>query len=129
MSATEPTTLPTTNQTFVILRGLAGALVGAIAGYVLFRLLLRSGLYGIMVPGALLGFGAALAARGKSQVLGIICAVAAIGLAIWAEWSVMPFIKDNSFGFFLAHLHELPPMHLIMMALGVAAAYWFGQGR
>jgi hypothetical protein len=76
-----------------------------------------------------LGIGAGLAARGKSPLLGIICGVAAIPLAIGSEWAWMPFAKDNSLTFFLSNLHQLPPLHLLMMALGAAAAWWFGQGR
>ena len=129
MTAPDTSTPPTPNQTLVLLRGLGGAVLGAIAGYVVFRVLLRSNLYGIMIPGALLGLGASLAARGRHSILGIVCGIAAIPLAIWSEWSVMPFIPDKSFTFFLSHVHELPPLHLIMMALGAAAAYWFGQGR
>ena len=117
------------SQTLVLLRGIGGAIVGGIAGYLLFALLLRNGFYSSMIPGALLGIGAGLAARGRSPALGIFCAIAAIPLAVVGEWSVMPFIKDKSLAFFLTHVHELPPLHLLMMALGSAAAWWFGQGR
>jgi hypothetical protein len=120
---------PAPNQTLVLLRGLAGAAAGGIAGYFLFVLLLKNGLYSSIIPGALLGIGAGWAARGRSTILGILCAVATAPLTIVGEWSVMPFIKDKSLAFFVTHLHELPPLHLLMMALGVAAAWWFGQGR
>ena len=114
---------------FVLLRGLAGAAVGGLVGFFVFRWLAQQGLYGIMIPGALLGLGAGLAARGKSIPLGIICALAALALTIYAEWEIFPFRKDNSLGFFVAHLHELPPIKLVMMAVGAMFAYWFGVGR
>ena len=38
-------------------------------------------------------------------------------------------LKDESLVFFLANLHQLKPIKLLIMALGVAGAYWFGQGR
>jgi hypothetical protein len=117
------------NQTLILLRGIGGAIAGGVAGYFLFVLLLRNGLYSSMIPGALMGLGAGLAARGRSPVLGILCAVVAIPLAIVGEWSVMPFRDDKSLAFFVTHVHELPPLHLVMMALGAAAAWWFGQGR
>ena len=120
---------PGPNQVLILLRGIAGAIAGSIAGYFLFWFLLKNGLYSSMIPGALLGIGAGLAARGRSQVLGIICGVAAIPLAIWSEWHLMPFANDNSLKFFLANLHQLPILHLLMMALGAAAAWWFGKGR
>lgn len=120
---------PAPNQTHILLRGLAGAVAGGIAGYFVFVLLLKNGLYSSLIPGALLGLGAGWAARGRSAVLGIVCAVATAPLTVIGEWSVMPFIKDKSLAFFVSHLHELPPLHLLMMALGIAAAWWFGQGR
>jgi len=116
------------NQVFVFLRGLGGAAVGAILGYFLFRLLYRSGLYGIMLPGVLLGTGAGLAARSRSQALGIACALLAVAATLFTEWHVR-FSQHNTFPYFLAHLHTLGAVPLIMMALGVAGAWWFGQGR
>ena len=113
----------------VLVRGLAGAVVGGIAGYFAFYALYKSGLYGIMIPGVILGLAAGLAARGKSIPLGIICALAAIPLAIYSEWTIGPFRKDPSLTFFIANIHHLPTVKLVMMAIGAACAYWFGQGR
>lgn len=120
---------PASNQTLVLLRGLGGAIVGGAVGYFVFVLLLRNGLYSSMLPGVLLGLGAGLAARGRSPILAILCGIASIPLAVIGEWSVMPFRDDKSLAFFVTHVHELPPLHLVMMALGAAAAWWFGQGR
>jgi hypothetical protein len=117
------------NHALVLLRGIIGAAIGGVVGYFVFRWLARAGLYGIMAPGLLLGLGAGLAARGQSQGLGILCGLAAAIVTVFAEWSVFPFIKDNSLRFFVAHVHELPPIKLAMMGLGALAAYWFGQGR
>jgi hypothetical protein len=113
----------------VIARGLAGGIAGGIAGYFLFRWLYFNGFYGIMVVGAALGLGAGWAARGKSVPLGIICAVAAIALSIYCEWSIGRFKQDPSLLFFITHLHHLPVIKLLMMGLGVVFAYWFGRGR
>ena len=55
----------------VLLREFAGAVVGGAVGIVAFQMLARAGFYGIMLPGAFLGLGAGLAARGKSLPLGI----------------------------------------------------------
>ena len=96
---------------------------------IVFRWLARRGLYGMMIPGALLGLGAGLAARGRSLSLGVLCAVGAMALAFVAEWMMFPFVKDKSLPFFLAHLHELPASTLIMIGLGAVFAFWFGQGR
>jgi hypothetical protein len=117
------------NHAFILIRGIIGAAVGAFVGYFVFRWLVQARLYGIMVPGLLLGLGAGLAARGPSQGLGILCGLAAVVVTVFDEWSVFPFVKDRSFGFFVAHVHELPPIKLALMGLGAVAAYWFGQGR
>ncbi len=116
-------------STLVLLRGCIGAIIGAAIGYLLFRWLLKQGLYGIVLPGALLGLGAGLAARARSLALGTACAIAAVVVTIVAEWVAMPFAKDTSFTFFVTHLHALPPAKLLMMACGVALAFWMGQGR
>jgi hypothetical protein len=113
----------------VLMRGFAGAVVGGAVGFIAFQFLARQGLYGIMLPGALLGLGAGLAARGKSLPLGIACACAALALAVVAEWTMFPFVKDKSLTFFLAHVYELPPTKLVMIGIGTLFAFWFGMGR
>jgi hypothetical protein len=113
----------------VLVRGCLGAIVGAAVGYLLFRWLLKHGLYGIVLPGAFLGLGTALAARSQSLPLGIAAAMAAVIVTIVSEWLAMPFAKDTSFTFFLTHLHALSPAKLLMMTCGVALAFWLGQGR
>jgi hypothetical protein len=119
----------TAPRALIVLRGIVGAAVGGAVGFVVFQWLARRGLYGMMIPGAFVGFGAGLAARGRSLPLGILCAVAAIGLALAAEWATFPFVKDKSLSFFLTHLHELRASTLIMIGLGAVFAFWFGQGR
>jgi len=120
------------NSALLLVRGIIGGAVGGAVGYFLFRWLLTQGFYALVLPGALLGLGAGLAARGRSQVLAIVCAIAALGLAIFAEWSHAPFKKPNdSLLYFVTHLHQLDGavVKYIMMGLGTACAYWFGQGR
>jgi hypothetical protein len=114
---------------WVVLRGIAGGIVGGLLGFFIVRWLAGQGMYGMMIPGAMIGLGAALAARGRSVLLGVICAVAAVVLAIVIEGTLFPFVKDKSFSFFLAHLHHLKPMTLIMIGLGAVFAFWLGQGR
>jgi hypothetical protein len=116
---------------FVVLRGLLGALAGGAIGLFLFQWLARNGFYAMMIPGALLGLGSGLAARGRSLLLGILCAVAALCLSVYAEWVHAPFKEDGSFLFFLTHLHQLDgaAVKYVMMGLGALFAFWFGQGR
>ena len=126
-----PVDVPDRRFMLVIARGIAGAVVGGIVGYWIFRVLLGFGFYALVVPGALLGLGAGLAARGSSRFLGVLCAVAAFGLTVYAEWGHAPFRDDPSLLFFVTHLHRLDggPVKYIMLVLGTACAYWFGQGR
>jgi hypothetical protein len=112
----------------MLARGLGGAVVGGAVGYLVFRLLAQNGFYGILIPGALLGMGAGWAARGQSQLLGIVCFVLAVGLTLFTEWHVM-FAKNHSFLDFLSKIHTLSTVRLIMLALGPVMAYWFGRGR
>jgi hypothetical protein len=63
--------------------------------------------------------------------LGAVCAVAGLCLTIFAEWTAAPFVADESLQFFLTHLHKLNNFSVKAMitAVGVALAYWLGQGR
>src|SRR5687768_15518036 len=76
----------------VLVRGILGGVVGGVVGFFAFQWLARQGMYGMMIPGASIGLGAGLAARGRSAALGVLCAIAAIGLSIFAEWAVRPFV-------------------------------------
>jgi hypothetical protein len=124
-------TPPSPRHGYVLLRGLAGGLVGAVAGYFLFHYLARRGIFGYAIPGAAIGLFAGLAARGQSKTLGIVCAIAAVLLAIFCEWSHAPFKADGSLSYFVLHLHQLDSLGVkaIVTALGAACAYWLGQGR
>lgn len=110
----------------VLVRGMGGAIAGGIAGYFLFWILFKNGMVGYMIPGALLGLGAGLAARGQSIILGVICAVLAIGLTLFTAWHVA--FQQFTLVEFLSRLHQIP-VRLLIMALGVAMAFWFGRGR
>jgi hypothetical protein len=122
---------PSPRPVYVLLRGIAGGLVGAVAGYFLFRYLASRGMLGYAIPGASIGLFAGLAARGQSRTLGAICAIAAVLMAIYCEWASAPFAADGSLSFFVVHLHRLPGLKIkaIITALGAACAYWLGQGR
>jgi uncharacterized membrane protein (Fun14 family) len=112
-------------------RGLAGAVVGGIVGFIVFRWLASMNLLAHMVPGVLLGIAAGWAARRRIHLLGAICAIAALGLTIVAEWSIAPFNANETLAYFITHLTEMDHARfkLIAIGLGAAAAYWFGQGR
>jgi hypothetical protein len=139
MSSVQPgqTSVPTPTanrwqvQWPVLARGLAGALVGGLIGYFLFRWLRVRGMAGYAIPGGLIGICAGLLARGKSYLLAAVCAIAAFFLTVYLEWSAAPFRQDGSFLYFLTHLHQMDgaAFKLAILALGVACAYWLGRGR
>lgn len=101
-----------------IVPGLVGAAMGGVVGYFLYTWGLRQGLKAGVVPGGLVGLGSAMVSSRTSRVRGIICGIAALALGIFAEWWNAPFVADRSLGYFLAHLHQLPPLVLIMIAFG-----------
>jgi hypothetical protein len=112
----------------IILRGMAGALIGAVIGWFAFDWIVGQGLYALALPGALLGLGCGLFAGGVSTVNAVLCAILAGALGLVLEWWHLPFVADESFGFFLSNLHELKPITWLMVALGSVFGYWFGRG-
>jgi hypothetical protein len=109
--------------------GLAGAVLGGVAGYFVFLWIGRQSFYAPMLPGAAVGLGCGALTRGESRALGIVCGVLAVPLGLFAEWRLRPFAADESLGYFLKNLHDLQSITLIMIALGAALAYWLGVGR
>jgi hypothetical protein len=109
------------------LLGLVGAAAGGVLGYYTFVWIVHQGFYGLMIPGALLGLGCGLLSQHRSLIRGVVCAAAAILLALYAEWKSFPFNADPSFGYLLSHAHELKPITQLMTVLGAVFAYWFGR--
>src|SRR3954452_2704181 len=97
---------------------IAGAIVGGAIGFFLFQWLVENqGLYGLVLPGGLLGIGASFT-RNRSIFVAVSCGIAAIILGIVAEWSKFPFNADPSFGYFILHLYDLRTWTIIMISLG-----------
>jgi len=115
----------------ILLRGLAGGALGGVVGYFLFHFLLARQFYALALPGAVVGVGSGLLARGRSEALAAICAAAAILLAIFIEWQRAPLKADGSLLYFVTHLHQLDggTVKFVMIAVGAMCAYWFGRGR
>ena len=110
-------------------RGVLGAIVGAVAGYYLFMWLRTQGFYGLAMPAILLGLGFGISA-GRSMIWGgLFCVVGGLALMIFCEWSTSPFIKDDSLKYFVTNILNLQPVTLGMMVLGMVGAFWFGRGR
>jgi hypothetical protein len=112
-----------------ILRGVVGAVLGGVVGYYLYDWMLSYGFYALILPGTLVGVGFGLLSRQKCVLCAIACGVVGLALGMFAEWRVFPFIEDDSFGFFLMHLHQLRPVTLLLIGLGGLFSFWFGMGR
>lgn len=112
-----------------IARGVAGMAAGAVAGYFVFSLLIRQGLYAPVLPAALMGWGCAGASRIRSPLLAWICGLTAAILLILFEWHFLPFAANGSLSYFLKNVHKLPSMKLLFIALGIACAAYFALGN
>ncbi len=112
-----------------LLRGILGMAVGAVAGYFVFEWLVEQGFYALVVPGAMLGLGCGYASGIRSPWLAVVGGISAATLLIFCEWKSFPFVADDSFGYFITHLHQLRGLTLIFILLGVIAGAWFSLGR
>jgi hypothetical protein len=112
-------------QTLLVL---GGALVGGVIGYHAFFWMAGQGLYGLVLPGALLGVGAGVG-KNRSVWIALMCGLAALVLGLYAEWRFAPFKADDRFGYFLTHAHDLRPVILVMIALGGFIGFWIPYRR
>ena len=110
------------------LRGAIGAIAGGGLGYLAFVWILGQGFYALLLPPGLLGLGAGIGIRHRSMPFAIACGVAGLGLGLFTEWHFFPFNADNRFFFFLAHLHKLRPLTMIMLALSPIISYRLALG-
>lgn len=110
-------------------RGLLGMAIGGTAGFFLFQWLVSQNFYALAMPGALMGLACGYASRIYSPALAVVSGICAACLTVFTEWKFFPFRVDESFSYFLAHMHQCQTVTLIMFALGVVFAAWFGLGR
>ncbi len=109
--------------------GLAGGVGGGVLGYFLFMVIVSQGFYALVLPGALVGIGCGALSGRKSTGLGIVCAILGLAAGIFAEWRFAPFAEDDSLSFFLTHFHKNSGITLVLIAVGVVCAFYFGRGR
>lgn len=110
------------------LRGLAGAIIGGVIGYFLTKWIASQGFYALVVPGALAGLGCGYLSGARSNAIGIACGVLGLVAGLATDWMLAPFAVDNSFGYYITHLHNLAPFVMLMIALGVYCGWSFGRG-
>ena len=107
---------------------LLGAGIGGFLGYMGFFWLAHQGLYGLILPGGLLGMGAGIA-NTRSKYISVVCGLLALALGFFTEWRFAPFAADDSLGYFVSHVHELRPITLLMIAAGALLGFWIPFNR
>ncbi len=119
----------TPNLTVSWIRGLVGAVVGGLIGFVIFKwLLLSFAAYAGMLPGGLIGVGFSIGAgRGMGWAAGIFCLVAALAFGGWADAATMD--PALSLMEYLKEFKRIPDLSKIMIPLGAVASGWFAWKR
>jgi hypothetical protein len=108
--------------------GLLGAVLGGVIGYFAFRWMARQGFYAIILPAGLLGLVGGYAVRERSVPFAIACGFAGLVLGLWAEWNFAPFIADDSFVYFITHVHLLKQIKVLMLAASPFISFWLALG-
>lgn len=108
---------------------LAGAAVGAVVGYFLFRWALGQGYYAMVLPGACLGLGAHLAAPTRSTPRGVVLGIAALlfGVFVDCRTNINPPFDDLRYYF--THLAEYNQLSLLMIVVGGIVGFWWGRDK
>jgi hypothetical protein len=121
--------MDTQRELTIVGRGIAGAVVGGMVGWGVFHFLVGQGLYGLVLPGALIGLACGATSGGVSNINAALCAVGGLVVGLLLEWAYFPFEADQSLGYFLRNLGDLRGMTWLMIAIGAVFAGWFGWGR
>ena len=108
---------------------LAGGILGAIVGHVVFKWVASQGFYALALPGAFVGWGASYFLRRRNPTIGAVAAGITAVVSIYSEWATAPFVADESLAYFVMHLHHLRPMTWIMILIGIVIGYSLGAGR
>ncbi len=102
---------------------LTAAVIGGTLGYFAFFWIADQGFYALVLPGGLMGLAAGIPGP-RSRWVAIVCGIAAVLLGLYTEWRYAPFIADDSWMYFLTHIHQLRPLTLIMILVGAAIGFW-----
>jgi hypothetical protein len=96
------------------------AILGGVAGYLLFFVLAAQGLYGVALPGGFVGIGAGIV-KPRSIQVALWSAILAVAAGLLTQFRVSPTAATLGFWPFLLHL---PPVTLVMIAVGGFAGFW-----
>jgi len=121
--------VPLSQLVLPYVRGIMGVAVGGVMGYVLTYWLTMHGLLATMLPGLAVGMGCGWLSGTRSHVLGALAGAASLAISVVVTWQVFPFRDDESFLFFVLHLHKVHTWMVVMIVFSGACGYWFGLGR
>lgn len=110
--------------------GLLAGIAGGVGGYFLVAYLLTSsGFWLPVLPGAFAGLACGQLSPVISRRRGVVLALFVVGLVIFTQWKlwVPAFEFDGSLLDYAKHIPQLPPITLIVMAINVVIAYWWGR--
>ncbi len=106
-----------------IVIAIAGAAIGGALGYFGFHWMYSHGFCALVLPGGLLGLGGSFS-RTRAIWPSVCFGLAAFALGVFTEWKYFPFKKDDSFTYFLLHLHTTDPAMLLMVVIGTGLGFW-----
>lgn len=82
-----------------------------------------------ILPGAMGGLGCGQVSNRRSPARGVVNGLICMGITIYAQFMLFhpPFDFDGSFLGYLAQLHKLPILTLILIAINGLIAGWWGR--
>ena len=110
-------------------RRATGAIVGVGVGTLAYWLLLLQGYHILAAVGAGVALGVSAMAQTRQIVWGFATGALAVLASVLVEFFFRPFAADESFSYFISHLHELPRNSLISLAVVAALGVYLGRGR
>lgn len=108
---------------------LLGGAIGAAIGIGAYWFGLQRSVDILVVVGALPALGIARGSRRRRFGWAVGTAVFAPALALLTMWWFRPFAADESLGYFVSHLAELPGKAWLSLGASALAGAWFGLGR
>lgn len=109
----------------LVLGTLGGCVGGAIGGLAC-QLLAENGLYGVALPGALVGLGFGLASRQRHIGLGFVSGSLGLLAGLLTQWKV--YSNEPSFLKLVGELKDYSVFTWIMLGVGTLMAFMFGTG-
>ena len=112
--------------------GLLGGAVGGFLGYLAVGWMLSHTPFWVpILPGAFAGLACGQLSAVASMRRGVINGLSALMMTIYGQWKLFdpPFEYDQTFPSYLAHIHQLPWLTVVVFAINGLIAFWWGRER